>query len=86
MSTTHTENKPAPVLTSGRTFTTEEAMRLFNYKDSTTFFQAVRRAGIPFIRVSARRAMFRERDLEAWMDARTVGAPARPVFQEGGAA
>lgn len=48
-------------------------MRLFGYTDSTTFWQAVRRAGLPFVRVSSRRAVFRERDLEAWMDARTIG-------------
>jgi hypothetical protein len=80
------QDRPAPVLSSGRTFTTEEAMRLFGYKDSTTFFQSVRRAGIPFVRVSARRTIFRERDLEAWMDARTVGTPVRPASTTGGAA
>ena len=63
----------APVLSSGRTFKTEEVMNLLGYEDSTTFWQAVRRAGIPFVRVSTRRALFRERDLEAWMQARTVG-------------
>jgi hypothetical protein len=60
-------------------------MRLLNYTDSTTFWQAVKRAGVPFIRISARRAIFRERDLEAWMDARTVGAPVRPTATTGGA-
>ena len=85
MSTTHTENKPSPVLSSGRNFSTPEAMSLLGYKDSTTFWQAVRRAGLPFIRVSARRAIFRERDVCAWMDARTVGAPVRSAASEGGA-
>ena len=72
-----TQDRPAPVLSSGRTFDTEETMRLFGYSDSTTFWQAVRRAGIPFVRISARRALFRERDLEAWMDARTVGSTSK---------
>lgn len=52
-------------------------MNLLGYKGSTEFWQAVRRAGIPFVRVSKRRAIFRECDLETWMQARTVGATAR---------
>lgn len=52
-------------------------MALLGYDDSTSFWQAVRRAGIPFVRISPRRSVFRERDIEAWMDARTVGAPTR---------
>jgi len=74
MSTPHKSLPSSPVLSSGRTFSTEEALALFRYEDSTTFWQAVRRAGIPFVRISARRALFRERDLEAWMDACTVGS------------
>lgn len=54
-------------------------MVLLGYVDSTTFWQAVKRAGIPFVRISARRAIFRERDLEAWFDAQTVGAPVRAI-------
>jgi predicted DNA-binding transcriptional regulator AlpA len=79
-----TENTPSPVLSSGRNFSTPEAMSLLGYKGSTEFWQAVRRAGIPYIRISARRAIFRERDLEAWMDAHTVGAPVRSVASQGG--
>ena len=77
--------KPVPVLSSGRTFSTEEAMSLLGYKDSTTWWQAVRRAGIPFVRISSRRAVFRERDLEAWMEARTVGAVRPAASTTGGA-
>lgn len=61
---------------------TKETMTLFGYSDSTSFWQSVRRAGIPFVRVSARRALFRERDLEAWMDAKTVGAPVRRAYSD----
>ena len=80
-------NKPAPVLNSGRNFSTTESMSLLDYRDSTTFWQAVRRAGVPFIRISARRAIFRERDLEAWMDARTIGgsSPAGSTAKKGAA-
>jgi excisionase family DNA binding protein len=67
----------------GRTLRTAEAMRLLGYKDSTTFWQAVRRGGLPFVRVSARRALFRECDIEAWMEARTVGAPLRTAGLRG---
>jgi predicted DNA-binding transcriptional regulator AlpA len=52
---------------------TAEVMELFGYADSTTFWQAVRRAGIPFVRVSSRKSLFREHDIEAWMRSRTKG-------------
>lgn len=74
---TQTHNLP-----SGRIITTKDVMSLLGYKDSTTFWQFAKRCGLPFIRVSARRAVFRERDIEAFMDARTVGAPVRrPVIE-----
>lgn len=74
----YTTTTPAPaVLGSGRVLSTEETMALLGYDDSTSFWQAVRRAGIPFVRISARRAVFRERDLEAWMDSRMVGTTGR---------
>jgi len=68
---------PVTLLGSGKVLSTEETMALLGYFDKTTFWQMVKRAGIPHVRLSARRAVFRERDLEAWMDAQTVGAPAR---------
>ena len=71
------------LLGSGRVLSTEETMRLFGYDDTTSFWQAVRRAGIPFVRISPRRAIFRERDLDAYFDSRTVGASMRSI---GGAA
>ena len=75
----YTTAKPAPVvLGSGRVLSTEETMAALGYDDRTSFWQAVRRAGLPFVRISARRAVFRERDLEAWMDDRTVGILRRP--------
>jgi len=67
----------ANALASGRILSTEETMALLGYGDSTSFWQAVRRAGIPFVRISARRAVFRERDLESWLDARTIGFTGR---------
>lgn len=76
MAKTTKANAPA-VLGSGRNFTSAEAMGILGYSDTTSFLQAAKRAGIPYVRVSARRIIFRERDLEAWMDARTVGAPIR---------
>ncbi|MBC8008595.1 MAG: hypothetical protein H7067_00685 [Burkholderiales bacterium] len=68
----------APViLGSGRLLSTTEVMALLGYRDSTTFWQAMRRIGLPFVRLTAKKAVFREADVEAWLSARTVGAPAR---------
>lgn len=69
-----------PVAASGvRLLTTAEAMSLFRSKDKTAFKQLALRSGIPFIRVGKRKVLWRESDLIAFMDARTVGAPVRPT-------
>lgn len=68
-----THSSPS-LIGSGRILQTAEVMRLLGYGDCTTFWQAARRAGLPHIRVSARKAVFRERDVERWMDSRTIGA------------
>ena len=65
--------KPPALLGSGRILSTTETMAITGHSDRTSFWQSVKRAGIPYVRISARRAIFRETDLEAWMRAKTVG-------------
>lgn len=69
-----------------RLLTTPEAMSLFRSKDKVAFKQLALRSGIPFIRVGKRKILWRESDLIAFMDARTVGTPVRPASTVGGAA
>ncbi len=67
----------APVFSTGRIFQTKDAMQLLGFSDSTSFWQAVKRSGLPYVRISARRAIFRETDLTAWMDSRVIGSVGR---------
>jgi hypothetical protein len=59
--------------------TTREAMSFFRATDTTSFLQLARRSGIPFIRIGARKLLWRESDLIAFTESRTVGAPLRPT-------
>lgn len=61
----------------GSFYSSREVMELLGYKDSTTFFQAVRRIGLPYVRITRSKTVFRADDLNAWMASRTVGAPKR---------
>ena len=49
-------------------------MSLLHYSDPKNFWSAVVAAGVPYVRITLRKAIFREADLEAWLDQRTVGA------------
>lgn len=53
------------------------AMHRLGYSSVNGFWQAVRRLGIPFSRLSARRFMFRTSDIDAAMQRRQVGTRAR---------
>jgi hypothetical protein len=55
-------------------------MKLLHYDDPKNFWNAVKAAGCPFVRISARKAIFLERDLTRWLEAKSVGAPLRPVL------
>lgn len=74
--TTRTADSPL-VICGQRILRPEAVMRQFGYSDCTTFWQAVKRSGCPYIRITKRRAVFREGDLAAWMDARMEGGPVR---------
>ena len=51
----------------------DEVMELFGYADRSAFWQAVKAAGIPFIRINSRRCLFEEVAVRDWLDSRTVG-------------
>jgi hypothetical protein len=46
---------------------------LLGYRDSSVGWKAVRRAGIPYVRINARRILFEEVQVRAWIDRHTVG-------------
>lgn len=76
----NTKNKKPQLALSGvRMLTTREAMSFFRATDVASFLQLARRSGIPFIRIGARKLLWRESDLIAFTESRTVGAPLRPT-------
>ena len=46
---------------------------MLGYSDAASFWSAVRKGGILHVRINARRIMFDEQAVNAWLDARTVG-------------
>ena len=60
-------------LTERRFLKTEAVMRLFGYSDRAAFLVAVHSAGIPYVRINARRFLFEESAINAWLESRTVG-------------
>jgi hypothetical protein len=46
---------------------------LLGYTDVGAFWAAVRRAGVPHIRINRRRIVFEEAAVMAWLKSRTVG-------------
>jgi hypothetical protein len=55
------------------TMDTAAAMTRLGYKSGKRFWQAVRRIGIPFSRLSSRRCVFRTSDIDAALQRRQVG-------------
>lgn len=74
-----TIKKPQLALSGVKMLTTREAMSFFRATDTASFLQLARRSGIPFIRIGARKLLWRESDLIAFTESRTVGAPLRPT-------
>ena len=56
-----------------RLITSNELARVLGYNNRAAFWDAVRRAGIPYIRINARRFMFDAAEVEAWLERRKVG-------------
>ena len=50
---------------------TKDAMKFMCYSDADTFLRAVKRDGVPFIRINARRIGFEMKSLRAWKQKRT---------------
>lgn len=62
-----------PTLTETRFLTSSEAQRLLRFNRRSNFWEFVRRNGIPFVKMSARRPLFEEGALRAFIESRTVG-------------
>ncbi len=63
----------APILDGMRLLRSHEVKALLGYTDTGSFWAAVRAAGVPFIRMNARRIYFEEAALKAWLESKTVG-------------
>lgn len=70
----HTSNT-AP-LAGARFLKPAEVMQLTGHTDRSAFWQWARRAGLPFVKLSAKRYLVEETSLRAWLDARTIGRTA----------
>ena len=53
-------------------------MERLGYADGPSFYRFVRSAGLPHIRLNARRIMFDEATLNDWLARRTIGKAVRP--------
>lgn len=62
-----------------RLLKSSEAMRWLNYDNPMAFLRFVRSAGVPHIRLNARRIMFDEAQLNDWLARRTVGGKRNAV-------
>jgi predicted DNA-binding transcriptional regulator AlpA len=65
-------NFQAP-LNGARFLKSEQVMQTLGYTDRSAFWQAIKAAGIPFVRINSRRCIFEESAVRAWLDSRTVG-------------
>lgn len=52
---------------------TSEAMARFRIRDRTNFIKLARREGIPHYRITSRRFLWDERDIDAFLGRRRVG-------------
>ncbi len=50
-----------------------EAMRITGYRSRSAFWGAVRREGIPHVRITAKHIVFPAVAFERWMESRTMG-------------
>ena len=56
------------------TLGTSEVMSMLGYKSGKRFWEAVRRLGLPYSRVSGRVCVFRKGDVEALLRQRQIGS------------
>ena len=57
----------------------DQVMTMLGYSNRSSFWQSVKRSGIPYVRVNARRCLFDQRQLSAWLLRRSVGAVDRDL-------
>lgn len=50
-----------------------EAMRITGYRSRSAFWGAVRREGIPHVRITSKHIVFPAGAFERWMESRTMG-------------
>jgi predicted DNA-binding transcriptional regulator AlpA len=67
----------APIIGGLRLLQSSEVKKLFGYTNTSSFWAAVRKAGIPHIRINPRRIVFEEAAVRAWIESKTVGRRAR---------
>jgi len=72
MTSLTTASSSRPLLTSAA------VMERLGYADGPSFYRFVRSAGLPHIRLNARRIMFDEATLNDWLARRTIGKAVRP--------
>lgn len=61
-----------------------EVMKLFGYTNRASFWQFVRRAGVPFVSFGLRTKRFEASALRAYIDTKAVGNGRRRGHVEGG--
>lgn len=71
----HNISNTAP-LAGARFLKPAEVMRLTGHSDRSAFWQWARRAGMPFIKLSAKRYVVEESAFRAWLNSRTIGKAA----------
>lgn len=62
---------PTARITPAEYLTGPEAQRLLRYENTAAFYDFVRRAGVPFIKVNSRRCLFPAADLRTWLSVRS---------------
>lgn len=62
---------PATLLNGRRFLKSTTVMTLLGYNDRSSFWGFVRSAGVPHVRLNARRIMFEEQALTEWLNRRS---------------
>ena len=63
---------PATFFGGHRYLRSAAVMALLGYRNRASFWEFVRRSGVPHVRLNARRIMFEEQALRAWLGRRSA--------------
>jgi len=69
----NSQSTPSPLLNGTRFLKSSAVMAALGYRNRCSFWEFVRRQGVPHVRLNARRILFDERALADWLDRRTAG-------------